>query len=490
MTIIPIILCGEAGSSLWPVSRELHPKPFICLNDGQSLLQKTFLCAASIPQVKEILTVTNQELLFKTADEYQAVNEKGLFSTYLLEPFSRNTAASIALAANQVIKHHSSDAVLLILPADHLIKKLDNFLNAVDYAVELAEQDKLVIFGIEPTAPATDYGYIQINKTLSVTPFSYLNQLSAYVIEEFIEKPSAQIAQTFLEAQCYLWNSGIICAKVKTIIRHLEAYCPDIHETAKLCIQEARIEEGIDTSHIQLTEALFAKCPANSFDYAVMEPAAKNTSSLVVIPCDFGWSDLGSWSALSELVHVDPQSNRIQGEAYLHHTENCYIQSTHRLVGTVGLKDLIIIDTADAVLIANKHKAQDVQQLYATLKAKQHKTYRLHQTAHRPWGTYTILDEGEHFKIKRLEIKPGASLSLQLHHHRSEHWIVVSGVARVVNGDKELIIKQNESTFIPAGCLHQLANSGEVPLVIIEVQSGEYLEEDDIVRFQDNYGRI
>ncbi|MGQ3889247.1 mannose-1-phosphate guanylyltransferase/mannose-6-phosphate isomerase [Legionella sp. CNM-1927-20] len=489
MHIIPTILCGGAGSRLWPVSRELHPKPFIRLNDGQSFLQKAFLRAASIPQIREILTVTNHELFFKTEDEYQTVNQQGLFLSYILEPFGRNTAAAIALAALQIASKYGNEAILLILPADHLINDHDAFQNAVDQAIQLAQDEKLVTFGIKPTSPESGYGYIQIDEYCSLNSSKRKEQTLGYLVKQFVEKPTVEIAKTYLEAGCYFWNSGMFCFTAGTVLKHMQSYCSDIYETAKTCIEESITTESAKVTQIQLQQEHFAKVPSNSFDYAVMEPAAKNSNSIAVIPCDIGWSDIGSWCALGDLSTADTQGNRINGEALLYNTENCYIQSNDRLISTVGLKNLIIIDTPDAILVADKNQTQDVRHIYTALKETDHKAYKLHQTVHRPWGTYTILDEGKNFKIKRLEVNPGAKLSLQMHHHRSEHWIVVSGMAHVINGDKELLVRMNESTYIPAGSIHRLENPGVLNLVIIEVQSGEYLEEDDIIRFEDNYGR-
>ncbi|WP_131782182.1 mannose-1-phosphate guanylyltransferase/mannose-6-phosphate isomerase [Legionella gresilensis] len=490
MYIIPTILCGGAGSRLWPVSRELHPKPFICLNDGQSFLQKAFLRAASIPKINEILTVTNRELFFKTEDEYRVVNQQGLFLSYILEPFGRNTAAAIALAALQVANKYGNEAVLLILPADHLINDADAFQNAVDQAIQLAQDEKLVTFGIKPTLPESGYGYIQINEDSPLTSSSEKKHTLGYLAKQFVEKPTVETAQTYLEAGCYFWNSGMFCFNAGTVIKHLQHYCSDIYETVKACIEESITIENAKVAQIQLQQEHFAKVPSNSFDYALMEPAAKSTNAIAVIPCDIGWSDIGSWRALGDLSTADTLGNRVNGEALLYNTENCYIQSNDRLISTVGLKNLIIIDTPDAVLVADKEQTQDVRHIYTALKETDHKAYKLHQTVHRPWGNYTILDEGKNFKIKRLEVNPGAKLSLQMHHHRSEHWIVVSGIAQVINGDKELLVRMNESTYIPAGSIHRLGNPGVLNLVIIEVQSGEYLGEDDIVRFEDNYGRL
>lgn len=470
MSIVPTILCGGAGSRLWPVSREMHPKPFIRLADNQSLLQKAFLRGVNLPDVKEILTVTNRELLFKTQDDFREVNKRGLATSFILEPFGRNTAAAITAAALNVARRHGEDAVLLVLAADHLITDQEAFSSAVAQAMVLARQGKLVTFGIQPDSPETGYGYIEAEG----------NQ-----VVRFVEKPALEKAREYVASGRFLWNSGIFCFEAGIMLQALEKHCPDILSATTACFQLSRTAEGKDFSQIELEPESFAQVPDNSIDYAVME----KSNEVAVIPCNIGWSDIGSWSALGDLTSSDGQGNRINGEAHLHEVTNCFIQSNKRVVGAVGVDNLIIVDTPDALLVADRSRAQDVKHLYTALKAQGHETHKMHLTVHRPWGTYTVLEEGPRFKIKRIVVKPGASLSLQLHYHRSEHWIVVSGMAKVVNGERELLVATNESTFIPAGHQHRLENPGVLDLVMIEVQSGEYVGEDDIVRFQDLYGR-
>lgn len=470
MSIVPTILCGGAGSRLWPVSREMHPKPFIRLADGQSLLQKAFLRGATLPDVHEILTVTNRELLFKTEDDFREVNASKVGTSYILEPFGRNTAAAIAAAALHVAQTHGEDAVMLVLAADHLITDQEAFAAAVSEAKALARQGKLVTFGIHPDAPETGYGYIEAEGTQ---------------VLRFVEKPSFEKAQEYVASGRFLWNSGMFCFEAGIMLQALEEHCPDILAATATCIKASRLAEGKGFSQLELNPDSFERVPDNSIDYAVME----KSSRVAVVPCDIGWSDIGSWSALGELTNADEHGNRVNGEALLHDVSNCYIRSGKRLVGAVGVDNLIIVDTPDALLVADKASAQDVKHLYAALKAQGHEAHKLHLTVHRPWGTYTVLEEGPRFKIKRIVVKPGASLSLQMHYHRSEHWIVVSGMAKVVNGERELLVATNESTFIPAGHKHRLENPGVLDLVMIEVQSGEYVGEDDIVRFQDVYGR-
>ncbi|WP_347251436.1 mannose-1-phosphate guanylyltransferase/mannose-6-phosphate isomerase [Legionella sp.] len=472
MRLIPIILCGGAGSRLWPVSRELHPKPFIHLADGQSLLQKTFLRGAQLPGVKEILTVTNRDLFFKTTDEYRETNQTGLSLSYILEPFGRNTAAAIIAAALQIKQtYDDEEALMLVLPADHLITDQVSFARAIAEATKLAQQGKLVTFGIQPTSPETGYGYIEAegNEVL-----------------RFVEKPNLEKAQEYLDSGRFLWNSGMFCFNVKTLLQEVELHCPAIFSATKACMDVSEMAMGKDFIQIELNAETFNAVPEDSIDYALIE----KSKQVAVVPCQIGWSDIGSWSALGELIESDSKGNRIEGETLLHEVANCYIRGKDRLIAAVGIEDLFIIDTADALLVADKARAQDIKAIYSQLKKQGHETHKVHRTVHRPWGTYTVLEEGARFKIKRIEVKPGASLSLQMHYHRNEHWIVVSGVAKVINGDREIMVNTNESTYVPAGHKHRLENPGLTNLVMIEVQSGEYMGEDDIVRFEDVYGRV
>ena len=469
--LVPTILCGGAGSRLWPVSRETHPKPFIRLADGQSLLQKAFLRGAQLPGVGKVLTVTNRDLFFKTEDEYREVNAGGVATSFILEPFGRNTAPAIAAAALQVAKEHGEQAILLVLAADHLISDAPAFQQAVLQATALAAAGKLVTFGIQPDAPETGYGYIEAEGN---------------AVLRFVEKPSLEKAQQYLASGRFLWNSGMFCFSAGTLLAEMQKHCPAILEATRACMSQARLATGAGFAQVELEPQAFAHVPDDSIDYAVMEKSDR----VAVVPCSIGWSDIGSWDALGDLNAADANGNRVLGQAQLHNTHNCTIQSEHRLVGAVGVDNLIIIDTSDALLVASKASAQDVKHIYAGLKALGHEAHKLHRTVHRPWGTYTVLEEGAGYKMKRIEVKPGASLSLQMHHHRSEHWVVVSGTAVVVNGDKEITLQPNESTFIPAGHKHRLKNPGVVDIVMIEVQTGSYLGEDDIVRFSDNYGRV
>ena len=471
LTLIPVVLCGGSGSRLWPVSREAHPKPFIRLGDGQSLLQKAFRRGAQLPGVAEILTVTNRELLFKTKDEYREVNSMGLATSFILEPFGRNTAAAIAAAALHVSKTHGEEAIMLVLAADHLIADQQAFSSAVSQATVLARQQKLVTFGIQPDTPETGYGYLEVE---------------GHDVLRFVEKPSQEKAREYMDSGRFLWNSGMFCFQAGAMLQALAAHCPEILSKTQKCVEQSRQVQGEGVIEQELDAATFAEVPDDSIDYAVMERSAQ----VAVVPCSIGWSDIGSWGALGDLIMPDTDGNRIKGEAVLHDVSNCFIQSNQRMIGAIGVDNLVIVDTPDALLVADRDRAQDVKVLYKELKAQGHDTYKHHLTVHRPWGTYTVLEEDPQYKIKRIEVKPGASLSLQMHHHRSEHWIVVSGMARVVNGDRELFVRTNESTYIPAGHQHRLENPGLLDLVMIEVQSGQYLGEDDIVRFEDVYGRV
>lgn len=469
MRLIPTILSGGAGSRLWPVSRELQPKPFIRLADGQSLLQKAFLRGGRLQGTTGMLAVTNREFYFQTRDEFDEVNESRVPVSFLLEPFGRGTAAAIAAAAEQVRDTHGSGAIMLVLPADHLIADERAFAEAVSRAAQLAEAGRLVTFGIRPDQPHTGYGYIEA---------------SGNDVLRFVEKPSAETAKSYLDSGRFLWNSGMFCFAAGALIEQLQRHCPDIALSVAHC-HAVSPASADGRAPRELDPAAFGKVRIDSIDYAVMEKSA----DVAVVQCDIGWSDIGSWTALGDLAPPDGRGNRLEGSAVLHDVSGCYIRSADRIVGAVGVRDLLIIDTADALLVADRSRAQDVKHVFAELKARGHEAHRLHRTVHRPWGTYTVIEEGSGFKIKRIEVKPGASLSLQSHRHRSEHWIVVDGIATVVNGDREMQVAQNESTFIPAGNRHRLSNLGPRPLVIIEVQSGGYLGEDDIVRFDDRYGR-
>lgn len=479
MQIIPVVMSGGAGTRLWPVSREAHPKPFMRLPDGESLLGKTYARAAALlAGGGEIVTVTNRELYFASKDHFAEARTGHCCAHFLLEPEGRNTAPAIAIAALALAKRHAEEAVLVVMAADHLIQDVEAFRAATEQAVRLAAQGHLVTYGIPPTAPETGFGYIETGDMLDAQ--------DARRVARFVEKPDLQTAQEYLRSGRFLWNSGMFCFSIGSILRELRAHAPELLQLADECVAASPAHDSAGVLLQELDARSFAELPDISIDYAVME----RSSSVAVVPAKFDWSDIGSWGALSQLIPADAEQNRVQGEAILIETRNTVVLGETRLVATVGLDNLIIVDTADAVLVAHADRAQEVRQVAKRLKAQSHDAYRLHRTVARPWGTYTVLEEGPRFKIKRIVVKPGGSLSLQMHHHRSEHWIVVSGMAKVVNGEGEMMVNTNESTFIPAGHKHRLENPGVIDLVMIEVQSGEYLGEDDIVRFQDHYGRV
>jgi mannose-1-phosphate guanylyltransferase len=475
--LIPCIIAGGSGTRLWPVSREAMPKPFMRLPDGESLLQKTFKRAAGLPAVERLLTVTNREVYFRTADDYRQLNKARLKLDFLLEPFGRNTAAAVAAAALHVSRLYGADTQLLILPADHLIEDVQAFSFAVSQARELAAEGWLVTFGILPTKAETGFGYIEKGQAL--------NGIS-YQVARFVEKPDTTTAQGYLDGGAHLWNAGMFCMRADAVLGEFETHAPQLLEAVKACLQLSESKEGSRELQIELDSETFEAVQDISIDYAIMERSDK----VAVVPCELGWSDIGSWQALRELTGADAQGNQCNGQTVLHDVTNCYIDSPKRLVGGVGLDNLIIVDTPDALLIANGARSQDVKLIAQELKRQGHDAYRLHRTVTRPWGTYTVLEEGKRFKIKRIVVRPKASLSLQMHHHRSEHWIVVSGMAEVTNDEREFKLDTNESTFIKPGHTHRLVNPGVIDLVMIEVQSGEYLGEDDIVRFNDIYGRV
>ncbi len=465
--LVPVIISGGAGSRLWPVSRELHPKPFMQI-DEHSLIQKTFLRAVNLSEVSDVITVTSKDTIFLTRDAYAELKENTK-QHYILEPTGRNTAPAIAASALCAEKLFGRDAILLVMAADHLIQKCDMFQEAVREATELAKSGRIVTFGIQPSAPETGYGYIESRGTDVI---------------RFIEKPDHAKAVEYVESG-FLWNAGIFCFRVGTILDELTKYNPEVIAHVDNALN---LNASNDQEEYLLDINEFSQAPDISIDYAVMEKSSK----VSVVSCDIGWSDIGSWDSLSELSSIDESGNRLDDADHtiIIDSKNNYIKSdANRVIAAVGVHDLIIVDTPDALLIANKNNAQDVKKVVAQLKDTKHESCQLHLKVSRPWGSYTTLEEGNGFKMKRICVKPGGSLSLQMHHHRSEHWIVVSGTAMVVNGDKETLLHANESTYIPAGQTHRLTNPGVIECVMIEVQVGVYLGEDDIVRFSDIYGR-
>jgi mannose-1-phosphate guanylyltransferase len=475
--LLPVILSGGAGTRLWPVSREAHPKPFMQLADGQSLLEKTYRRAGGLSGCLQVdgkpglLTVTNRDYYFLSRDTELKASVSSLF---LLEPFARNTAGAIGLAALQAIAHYGQEVILLVLPADHLIQNESALNQAVNDAIDLAGQGYLVTFGIPPSRPETGFGYIECGEILG----------AGKKVSRFVEKPNLHTAEQYVASGNYLWNSGMFCFKASTLLEQMQLCAPKVKSAINACWQ-AMQPECASTHALEINPELFECVPNISIDYALMERSDK----VAVVQAGFDWNDIGSWAAVRDLAKPDNQGNRALGESVFVDCTNTFVQSEDRLVATVGIHDVMIIDTPDALLVMDANRSQEVKSVVTQLKLADHEIVKLHKTVSRPWGTYTILEEGINFKIKRIEVKPHARLSLQMHHHRSEHWVIVSGQAQVTNGEQVLTLSTNESTYIPAGHKHRLENLGSEMLVMIEVQSGQYTGEDDIIRFDDEYGR-
>jgi mannose-1-phosphate guanylyltransferase / mannose-6-phosphate isomerase len=466
--LIPVILSGGAGTRLWPLSREMYPKQLLALASKRTMLQDTAARLAGIAGAAAPIIVCNDAHRFTVAEQIRALGAQA--SAILLEPVGRNTAPAVALAALQAMKQDPA-ATLIVAPADHVIRDARRFQQAAEVAAGLAESGKLVTFGIVAHAPETGYGYIRRGE----------GEGPAYPVGQFIEKPPLDVAQQFVASGDYYWNSGMFVFEAKRYLDELARFAPDILAASKAAFEAAKT----DLDFVRIDKAAFEKCRADSIDYAVME----KTRDAVVLPLDAGWSDVGSWASLFDALPADEEGNVLQGDVLVHDTHDCYVHSTSRLVTAVGMDDHIIVETKDAVLVAPKGRVQDVKELVAILKKSGRSESSLHREVFRPWGSYDSLDNGERFQVKRLSVKPGGALSLQMHHHRAEHWIVVQGTARITCGEKTFLLSENESTFIPIGAAHRIENPGKVALHIVEVQSGSYLGEDDIVRFEDSYGR-
>jgi mannose-1-phosphate guanylyltransferase/mannose-6-phosphate isomerase len=471
--LVPVVLSGGSGTRLWPLSRELYPKQLLPLVGERTMLQETVARVRGVENLAAPILVCNESHRFMVAEQMQSVGVQPL--AIVLEPVGRNTAPAVAVAAMLALerkdKLNDADPVLLVLPADHVIADTDAFREAVRLGVPAAQGGKLVTFGVVPARPETGYGYIQ--RGAGAGP--------VFPIARFVEKPDAQTAARYVSAGEFYWNSGMFMFRAGTYLAELRRTQPAMLEACERALAGAQH----DLDFTRLAKDAFEACPSDSIDYAVME----KTKAGVVLPLDAGWSDVGSWSALRDALPVDGDGNVVAGDVIAEDTSGCYLQSTSRLVGTVGLKDHVVVETKDAVLVAPRDRVQDVKQLVQTLKTQGRYETSLHREVFRPWGSYDSIDHGDRFQVKRLTVKPGASMSLQLHHHRAEHWIVVSGTARITRGEEQFLLGENESTFIPVGTKHRIENPGMIPLHIIEVQSGPYLGEDDIVRFEDRYGR-
>lgn len=469
--LIPVILSGGSGTRLWPLSRELYPKQLLPLVGKGTMLQETLARLSGVENVGEPIVVCNESHRFLVAEQLLEAGAKP--QAIVLEPIGRNTAPAIAIAAmaavtqSQPSSDKKEDPVLLILPADHVIQNVEAFRAAVAIGVDAAEQGKLVTFGVVPDKPETGYGYIKRSDGSG----------PAYPIAQFVEKPDRATAQRYLDSGEYFWNSGMFMFRASVVLEELRALAPEIYQACAQAFTGAKTD--LDFTRLPAKE--FGECPSDSFDYAVME----KTKRAVVVPLDAQWSDVGSWSALHEAIPADENDNVAIGDVLTSDTHGCYLQATSRLLAAVGLRDHVVVETKDAVLVAPKDRVQDVKDLVGKLKKQGRYETSVHREIFRPWGSYDRVDSGERFIVNRLTIKPGASISLQMHHHRAEHWIVVAGTARVTRGDETFLLEENQSTFIPLGMKHRIENPGKIPLHIIEVQSGTYLGEDDIVRYDD-----
>ncbi len=476
--IQPVILSGGSGSRLWPLSRAMYPKQLLPLVTDNTMLQETALRLNDLDiDVLAPIIVCNEDHRFFVAEQMRQLQIEN--PTIILEPVGRNTAPALTLAALATQKK-SADAIMLVMPADHVIDEIDVFHQVVKQGAALAAENYLVTFGIQPNAPETGYGYIKTGTPVGDTD-------TACLIESFVEKPDAKTATHYLESGDYLWNSGLFMMTAASWLDEIKVLNTAIFSAAEKAYQNAIL----DNDFCRVDKAAFEASPSDSIDYAVMEKAAgaDTQHKAAVIPLNAGWSDVGVWSTLWEVGDKDSQGNVTKGDVSLHETENSLLYSSERYIAAVGLKDTIVVETADAILVANKNNAQDVKKVVEALKEGSRDEYQNHRLVFRPWGSYESIDRGERYQAKRITVNPGAALSLQLHHHRAEHWIVVSGTAEVTRGDEIFLVTENESTYIPLGTKHRLKNNGAIPLEMIEVQSGSYLGEDDIVRFEDIYGR-
>lgn len=484
MKILPVILCGGSGTRLWPLSRQQYPKQMLTLAGEHTMLQATALriAGSTIPghwQLDAPLVIGQEECRFLTAEQLRQIDRAA--SAIILEPVGRNTAPALTIAS-LFATTEDEDPVMVVMPADHIISQPERFCEALGQAVRLAADGRIVTFGITPTSPETGYGYIRYGDGLGD---------SAAEIMEFVEKPDLATAERYLAEGNYLWNSGIFILRASTWLTQIERFRPDILKSCRIAMETS----ARDSDFVRVGKAAFSACPSDSIDYAVMEKlasvdsSAQDRSKIAVVPLDAGWSDVGAWNALWELGEKDEQGNVLEGDVLAMDSRNNLVRAENRLVACIGMEDTVVVETADAVLVADRNHLHLVKDAVAKLKSAGRAECDAHRKVQRPWGNYDSIDSGNRFQVKRIVVSPGASLSLQMHHHRAEHWIVVTGTARVTCGDEQFLLTENQSTYIPLGTVHRLENPGVVPLEIIEVQSGTYLGEDDIVRFQDHYGR-
>lgn len=469
--LIPVILAGGSGTRLWPLSRESHPKQFISLFDGQSLFQSTLARVAEIPGCGTPIVMGSEQHRFLIAEQVRQSRRPDC--TIMLEPVFKGTAPAVALAAMHALNTHAEDVLLLVLPSDHVISDTEGFVATVAAAVKIAAAGKLVTFGIEPTHPETGYGYIHKGEPLAGS--------KGFSIGQFEEKPNLATAQNYVNSQQYWWNSGMFLFSAGAFVQELMLHDEKIYHTAKAAYDHARFSEDF----IRPDPTEFEKSPIDSIDYAVME----KTVNGAMLPLESTWNDVGAWDALAALFPKDTAGNALQGDVIATQTHHSFIQANHRLVVTIGVENLVVVETPDAVLILDKTKAQEIKPIVNQMRQAARKEVTFHRLVNRPWGAFESIDSGERFQVKRITVGVSQKLSLQRHHHRSEHWVVVKGTARVTRGEEVFLLAENQSTYIPIGVNHRLENVGKIPLEIIEVQSGAYLGEDDIVRLDDQYGR-
>ena len=480
--IVPVILCGGSGTRLWPLSRSGFPKQFLALAGTESLFQQTLMRAAKIANVniqsQQAVIVTNEEHRFLAVEQLREVNQE---ATFILEPAGRNTAPALTMAALFVKENFPENTIMVMMPSDQTIQDEQAWLNAMRASIKQASHGGIVTLGVTPTHPEIGYGYIQKQ--------GIDNANQAFEVVQFTEKPNQETAQKYIDSGDYLWNSGVFVLQAITWLDAVKESSPIIYEKTKISWENKKSDTAGYANFIRPDKESFLQIPSDSIDYAVIEKSP-GKRIIHVVPLDAGWSDLGAWDAVWSVGHKDHNQNVSSGDVLLENTSNSYIHSSGRLVGVVGLKDIVIIETADAVLVADKNNSQSVKKIVEQLATLKREEKNLHRKVHRPWGWYDSVDEGENFKVKRIQVNPLASLSLQMHHHRAEHWIVVKGTAEITNGEHIITLTENQSTYIPLGQKHRLTNPGTIPLEIIEVQSGSYLGEDDIVRFEDTFGRI